>query len=143
MVSITPGQIVYLECLDQRLYAEAIQLAGSVRLWCRPLMLVCQLPYGSRQQQMMIAQAAAAPETCELELYDLQTAPDLVWPMNRFKLAFDTDFFSLLFYLRIADKIEHEDLAKQYFQHFLHTCWKNGSCDDDTPQSSTKLVSIR
>ena len=143
MVSINPGQIVYLECLDQRLYAEAIQLAGSVRLWCRPLMLVCHLPYGSRQQQMMIAEAAAKPETCHLDLYDLKTAPDLVWPMNRFKLAFDTDFFALLFYLRIADNNDSEDLAKQHFQHFLHTCWNSGSSNNDASQSSTKLLSIR
>lgn len=142
MVNINPGQIVYLEYLDQRLYAEAIQLAGSVRLWCRPLMLVCCLPYDSKQQQLMIAKAAADPETCSLELYDLKTAPDLVWPIDRFKLAFDTDFFALLFHLRIADNGGPEDLAKQRFQHFIHTCW-NGSFDDDTPRSSTKLVSIR
>ena len=143
MVSINPGQIVYLECLDQRLYAEAIQLAGSVRLWCRPLMLVCELPYGSRQQQLMIAQAAADPEDCSLELYDLKTAPDLVWPIDRFKLALDTDFFALLFHLRIADDSGPEELAKQHFQHFLHTCWDSGSFDGDTPHSPTKLVSIR
>lgn len=142
MININSGQIVYLECLDQRLYAEAIQLAGSVRLWCRPLMLVCHLPYGSRQQQLMIAKAAADPERCSLELYDLKTAPDLVWPIDRFELALDTDFFALLFHLRIADDNGSEDLAKQRFQHFIHTCW-NGSFDDDTPRSSTKLVSIR
>ncbi len=143
MVTITPGQIVYLECLDQRLYAEAIQLAGSVRLWCRPLMLVCHLPYGSRQQQMMIAEAATDPETCNLDLYDLKTAPDLVWPINRFKLAFDTDFFALLFHLRIAEDRGNDKLAKQHFQNFVHICWNHRSLDDDTPQSSTKLVSIR
>ena len=143
MININPGQIVYLECLDQRLYAEAIQLAGSIRLWCRPLMLVCHLPYGSRQQQMMIAKAATSPEACDLDLYDLKTAPDLVWPIDRFKLAFDTDFFALLFHLRLADDSESADLAKQHFQSFLHKCWNQGSFDDDTPQSSTKLVSIR
>ncbi|MEM8610532.1 MAG: hypothetical protein AAGF93_00830 [Cyanobacteria bacterium P01_H01_bin.105] len=141
MVSINPGQIVYLECLDQRLYAEAIQLAGSVRLWCRPLMLVCHLPYGSRQQQMKIAEAATDPETCNLDLYDLKTAPDLVWPMDRFKLAFDTDFFALLFHLRIADDSGSEELAKQHFQHFLHTCW-NSDSDEEKPRSSSKLLSI-
>lgn len=143
MVSINPGQIVYLENLDQRLYAEAIQLAGSVRLWCRPLMLVCHLPYGSRQQQRMIAEAATDPETCNLDLYDLKTAPDLVWPIDSFKLAFDTDFFALLFHLRIADNGGPEDIAKQQFQHFLHTCWSNSNLNDGPAQSSTKLVSIR
>ncbi|MEM1251802.1 MAG: hypothetical protein AAGI69_05160 [Cyanobacteria bacterium P01_H01_bin.21] len=143
MVTINTGQIVYLECLDQRLYAEAIQLAGSVRLWCRPLMLVCHLPYGSHQQQMMIAKAAASPEACNLDLYDLKTAPDLVWPMERFKLAYDTDFFALLFHLRIADNTSSENLAKKHFQHFLHTCWNQNDSDDDAPQASTKLVSIR
>ncbi|ESA31984.1 hypothetical protein N836_27920 [Leptolyngbya sp. Heron Island J] len=143
MVNINPGQIVYLECLDQRLYVEAIQLAGSARLWCRPLMLVGHLPHGSRQQQLMIAKAAADLEACSLELYDLKTAPDLVWPIDRFKLALDTDFFALLFHLRIADDTGPEELAKQRFQYFLHTCWNTGNFDDDTPHSSTKLVSIR
>lgn len=143
MININPGQIVYLECLDQRLYAEAIQVAGSVRLWCRPLMLVCRLPYGSRQQQHKIAAAAADPETCDIELYDLKTAPDLLWPITSFKMAFDTDFFALLFHLRIAEDSGPEDVAKQHFQQFLHMCWTHNSSDDDTPQASTKLVSIR
>lgn len=143
MATINPGQIVYLECLDQRLYVEAIQPAGAVRLWCRPLMLVCHLPYGSQQQQMMIASAAADPEACNLDLYDLKTAPDLVWPIDKFKMAFDTDFFALLFHLRIADDRGPEDIAKQHFQHFLHTCWNKNNSENDEPQASTKLVSIR
>lgn len=144
MVSINPGQIVYLECLDQRLYAEAIQVAGSVRLWCRPLMLVCHLPYESRHQQQMIAEAATDPETCNLDLYDLKTAPDLVWPIERFKMAFDTDFFALLFHLRLSDDNSGpEALAKQQFQHFIHTCWNNGGSDDQAPHSPAKLISIR
>lgn len=143
MVNINSGQIVYLECLDQRLYAEAIQVAGSVRLWCRPLMLVCHLPYGSRHQQQMIAEAATDPETCSLDLYDLKTAPDLVWPIDRFKMAFDTDFFALLFHLRISDDSGPEDLAKQRFQHFLHTCWNHGSSGGNASRASTKLISIR
>lgn len=143
MDNINPGQIVYLECLDQRLYAEAIQPAGSVRLWCRPLMLVSHLPYDSRQQQLMIAAAATDPEACSLDLYDLKTAPDLVWPLENFKLAFDTDFFALLFHLRIADDSGPEELAKQQFQHFLHNCWHQSNSEDDAPRSSAKLVAIR
>lgn len=143
MVNINPGQIVYLESLDQRLYVEAIQLAGAVRLWCRPLMLVCQLPYGSRQQQLMIAKAATDPEMCSLDLYDLKTAPDLVWPIDKFKMAFDTDFFALLFHLRISESSGFEDLAKQQFQNFLQTCWSSSQSREHTPTSSTKLVSIR
>ena len=142
MVSINPGQIVYLECLDQRLYAEAIQLAGSVRLWCRPLMLVCHLPYGSQQQQLMIAEAATDPKASSLELHDLKTAPDLVWPMERFKLAYDTDFFALLFHLRLADNTNSENLAKKHFQHFLHMCWNHSSSNSDTTEPPTKLFSI-
>ncbi len=142
MVNINPGQIVYLEYLDQRLYAEAIQVAGSVRLWCRPLMLVCHLPYDSRQRQMTIAAAATDPATCSLELHDLKTAPDLVWPIDRFKMAFDTDFFALLFHLRIAENTGLEEAAKQRFQYFLHMCWKSGESGDDTPPSPIKLVSI-
>ena len=105
-------------------------------------MLVCHLPYGSSQQQQMIAAAAANLEACNLALYDLKTAPDLVWPMERFKLAYDTDFFALLFHLRIADNTSSENLAKQHFQHFLHMCWNHQGADDDAPQSSTKLLSI-
>ncbi|NEQ48776.1 MAG: hypothetical protein F6K11_01405 [Leptolyngbya sp. SIO3F4] len=143
MVNINPGQIVYLECFDQRLYAEAIQVAGSVRLWCRPLMLVGRLPYDSRQQQRMIATAATDPATCSLDLYDLKTAPDLLWPINSFKMAFDTDFFALLFHLRISEDNGIEDLAKQHFQHFLQTCWDQHIHEDNSSQPSTTLVSIR
>lgn len=143
MININTGQIVYLECLDQRLYAEAIQVAGSVRLWCRPLMLVGHLPHDSRQQQRVIAIAATDPETCDLDLYDLKTAPDLLWPIHSFKMAFDTDFFALLFHLRISEDNGSEALAKQHFQNFLHTCWHHSSSEGDTPDTSTKLVSIR
>ncbi|MBT9313292.1 hypothetical protein [Leptothoe kymatousa] len=143
MNTINPGQIVYLECLDKRLYAEAIQVAGSVRLWCRPLMLVSNLPHDSHQQQAVIADAAIDPETCSLELFDLKTAPDLVWPLESFKMAFDTDFFALLFHLRIMDNSEAEGPAKQQFQHFLHSCWQHGTKGYDTPQAPRKLISIR
>ena len=77
-------------------------------------MLVGHLPCGPQQQQA-IAEAATDPQASELELYDLKTAPDLVWPMDRFKMAYDTDFFALLFYLRIADVSGPDDLAKQQF----------------------------
>lgn len=143
MNTINTGQIVYLEYLDQRLYAEAIQVAGAVRLWCRPLMLVSNLPYDSRQQQQVIADAAVDPESCSLELYDLKTAPDLVWPIDRFKMAFDTDFFALLFHLRIMDNSEVEDQAKQQFQHFLHSCWSHSSGGYGTSPKSRKLIAIR
>lgn len=143
MNNINPGQIVYLECLDQRLYAEVIQSVSSARLWCRPLMLVGNLPHGSRQQQRDIATAATDPETCSLDLYDLKTAPDLLWPIHNFNMAFDTDFFALLFHLRISEDSGFETLAKQHFQNFLHTCWHHSSSKEDTPDAPTKLVSIR
>ncbi|MEM9808505.1 MAG: hypothetical protein AAF959_24865 [Cyanobacteria bacterium P01_D01_bin.56] len=143
MITINPGQIVYLECLDQRLYAEAIQVAGSIRLWCRPLMLVSNLPYESQLQQQVIADAAIDPETSSLELYDLKTAPDLVWPIDRFHMAFDTDFFALLFHLRLTDDISGEDRAKQQFQHFLHNCWNHNSPAYGTANASKKLISMR
>ena len=143
MNTINSGQIVYLECLDQRLYAEAIQLAGEVRLWCRPLMLVGCLPYDSHQHQRVIAAAATDPEASSLELYDLKTAPDLLWPINSFKMAFDTDFFALLFHLRIAENSGSESLAKQRFQNFLHMCWNHNGSGNDASNPSTKLVSIR
>ncbi|MEM6253871.1 MAG: hypothetical protein AAF821_13210 [Cyanobacteria bacterium P01_D01_bin.156] len=143
MITINPGQIVYLECLDQRLYAEAIQVAGSIRLWCRPLMLVAHLPCESHLQQQVIADAAISPETSSLELYDLKTAPDLVWPIDSFKMAFDTDFFALLFHLRLADNKGAEEQAKQEFQHFLHTCWNYSGSAYKTSNNSRKLVAIR
>lgn len=139
MVNINPGQIVYLEHADQRLYTEVIQLTDSQRLWCRPLMLVCQLPQTPWRQQA-IEKAAHHPEESDLELYDLKTAPDLLWPLQPFQPAFDTDFFSLLFYLRIDDANAARAGAKQKFDRFIQTCWHDSR--DSDQKRGTALTTI-
>ena len=77
---------------------------------------------------------------------ELVKAPEYrdVWPIDRFKMAFDTDFFALLFHLRMMDNSQDEEqLAKQQFQHFIHTCWSNSEPGYRAESTSQKLISIR
>jgi hypothetical protein len=127
MTRITPSQILYLEYGDARLYAEAIQTADRHRLWARPLMLVAGLPRDTYQRQGAIASAAADLDDCQLHLYDLDFAPDLVWPVNAFQVAFDTDFFSLLFHLKMSGSTADTQTAQARFNRFLQDCWQTDS----------------
>jgi hypothetical protein len=123
MDNIQPLQILYLEHQDERLYAEVIQSANEHRLWARPLMLIQGLPIDSDLRQNCIADAAADFETCQLELHDLQFAPDMVWPLDDFQIAFDIDFFSLLVNLKVSPKRANSQESHHAFNHFLQGCW--------------------
>jgi hypothetical protein len=127
MVTIKPSQIVFLEHQDARLYTEVIQTAGFQRLWARPLMLVRGLPEDDYLRQQAISRAATDLNRCTLELYDLKAAPDLVWPQAAFNIAFDTDFFSLLFHLRVSDSTPENPIAQHQFNCFLQACWHQQS----------------
>lgn len=138
MVSIKPSQIIYLEHIDARLYAEAIQLAGAHRIWARPMMLVRGLPNEPYFRQQAIATAAADLENSSLDLYDLKGAPDLVWPAQSFQIAFDVDVFSLLFYLTISEASIDSDQVLAQFNQFLRASW-NQSTQTAEPQSKELL----
>ncbi|NEP18730.1 MAG: hypothetical protein F6J97_17825 [Leptolyngbya sp. SIO4C1] len=122
MIDIQPSQILYLEHSDARLYTEVIQTVRHCRLWARPLMLVQGLPPDPYQRQQAIEAAAADVASCALTLYDLKAAPDLVWPVSAFHTAFDTDFFSLLFHLKLSDSVGDAQTVRQHFDRFLQGC---------------------
>ncbi|MEC4880418.1 MAG: hypothetical protein SAL70_03580 [Scytonema sp. PMC 1070.18] len=101
------GQIVSLDNGNRRLYAEVIQVVISRRLcWVRPLLL------------------ASFTEEPPL-LTDLPDAPDLLWSVDSFQPALDTeviDFFSQV--LRKEPKPGHASVAKQQLNQFIHQIWQ-------------------
>ncbi|ARV61380.1 hypothetical protein BZZ01_24615 [Nostocales cyanobacterium HT-58-2] len=101
------GQIVSLEHGDRKLYAEVIQVVISRQLcWVRPLLLVAF--------------------TQELPLLtDLRDASDLLWYVNLFQPALDTEVISLLSQvLAKQPKPGHISDAKQQLNQFLHESWQ-------------------
>ncbi|MEM9400829.1 MAG: hypothetical protein AAF984_11540 [Verrucomicrobiota bacterium] len=127
-MSVVPSQILYLEHGSSRLYAEAIQVIDTRHLcWARPSLLIQGLPENSNPvtRQTLISEAAQMPDESDLQLYDLEDGPDLIWPLDLFHLAFDVDFFSLLVHL----KINPDDIAQrrgsgqlnEFIQSYWHT----------------------
>ena len=115
--SITSGQkfqshqIVCLDCQEQRLYSEIIQIVvEKERCWVRPLLLV----------------TANSQRDKELESYfDLRQTSDLVWPLDLFRPALDTEVIPLLQQLSIFDgspKDNHE--AHREFRQFINRVWQ-------------------
>lgn len=105
-------QIVSLEHESTRLYAEVIQVIESrQRCWVRPLMLV-KLP----------------DPICpyfEPQLYDLRTSADLVWPIEPFRSALDTEVIPLLVQLFSSEPQSNRDLtATQQLGQFIHHVWQ-------------------
>lgn len=108
-----PGQIVSLEHGDRKLYAEVIQVVVSRQLcWVRPLLLV-----SFTQEPPLIT--------------DLQDASDLLWSVNLFQPALDTEVITLLSQvLGKEPKPGQDSIAKQQLNQFIHEFWqfhKNGS----------------
>jgi hypothetical protein len=101
------GQIVSLDNGDRRLYAEVIQVVLSRHLcWVRPLLLV------------------AFTEEPPL-ITDLRDAPDLLWSVNSFQPAIDSDVINLLSQvLGKEPKPGHASVAKQQLNHFIHQLWE-------------------
>ncbi|WP_414542022.1 hypothetical protein [Nostoc sp. CCY0012] len=102
-----PGQIVSLEHGDRNLYGEVIQLVTSRQLcWVRPLLLV-----GFAQEPPIIT--------------DLRDASDLLWPINLFRPALDTEVVSLLSQILAKEpKNELDSAAKQQFNQFIQQMWQ-------------------
>jgi hypothetical protein len=101
------GQIVSLEHGTKRLYAEVIQVVVDRKLcWVRPLLLVSFI-----EEPPLIT--------------DLRDASDLLWSINLFQPALDTEVITLLSQI-FAKEPKHElDCdAKQQLNQFLHQIWQ-------------------
>ncbi|MBD2251396.1 hypothetical protein [Nostoc parmelioides] len=106
-LNFQPGQIVSLEHGDKNLYAEVIQVVVSRQLcWVRPLLLVTY--------------------TSELPIItDLRDGSDLLWPINLFRHALDTEVITLLSQVLLKEpKSETDSLAKQQLHQFIQQLWQ-------------------
>lgn len=101
------GQIVFLEYGGSKLYAEVIQVVIERQLcWVRPLLLVTQ-------------------ESESSQVTDLRSTSDLLWSINLFQPALDTQVIAL--YSQILAKEPSPELsqkAKQQLHQFIEQLWQ-------------------
>lgn len=102
-----PGQIVSLDHNDRNLFAEVIQVVISRQLcWVRPLLLV------SFSEELPL-------------VTDMREASDLLWPLNLFRPALDTEVMTLLSEIWAKEpKTELDTAAKLQFHQFIHQIWQ-------------------
>lgn len=102
-----PGQIVSLDYGDRNLYAEVIQVVVERELcWVRPLLLVTLT-----QEPPLIT--------------DLRDGSDLLWPINLFRPALDTEVITIMSQVFAkAPKTEPDLAAKQQLHQFIQQVWQ-------------------
>jgi hypothetical protein len=102
-----PGQIVSLDNGDRNLYAEVIDVVVSRQLcWVRPFLLV-----NYAQEPPIIT--------------DLRDTSDLVWSVNLFRAALDTEVITVLGQMLPKEiKAEADRFAKQQLHQFIHQFWQ-------------------
>ena len=100
------GQIVFLEYGECKLYAEVIQVVRSRQLcWVRPLLL----------------EASDPPQVT-----DLRSTSDLLWSINLFQPALDTQVIGLYqMILAKEPKPELSGKAKQQLHLFIQQLWED------------------
>ncbi len=126
-MSVVPSQILYLEHSSSRLYVEAIQVVSERQVcWARPTLLIQNLPESGSlsTRQAAIAEAAQSFDSSYLVMYDLDGCPDLIWPIAPFHLAYDLDFFSLLFQLKMTSGSHLQHSASKHLSEFMHSFWQ-------------------
>jgi len=108
------NQIVCLEHQGTRLYTEVIQIVKSRQVgWVRPLMLVISSDSNLLDLEQCI-------------LYDLRQGADLLWPINLFRPALDTEVLPLFTHLQASKS--HSDniqIAHQQLQRFIRQVWQD------------------
>jgi hypothetical protein len=105
--SFQPGQIVSLDNGNRNLYCEVIQVVIARELcWVRPLLI-----------------ANFTPE--DTIITDLRDASDLLWPINLFRPAVDTEVISLLSQLLPKEpKVNTDSVAQQQLHQFITQVWQ-------------------
>ncbi len=100
-----PFQIVYLECAQERVYAEMVQFIEPRNLcWARPLALVVNWSAWEESQ-----------------VYDLREGSDLLCPAPLFQEALDTDVLPILSQLySLQDLLD----GKGKLHQFLRQLWQ-------------------
>lgn len=99
---------MFLEHDDIRLYAEVIQIVVSRHLcWVRPLLLVVN----KSDEPPLIT--------------DLRDGSDLLWPVDLFRPALDTEVITLLSQLLAKEpKSSPDSTAKQQLNQFIYQIWQ-------------------
>lgn len=123
MSTFQPHQIIYLEKGRSRLYAEAIQIIADRALcWARPLVLVeaVECDAGGPESWQQSAFDRLGPET----IFPLVDGPDILWPLEHFKLALDTEVVPLLVLLQ-QEKSDGCDRTRTHerLQQFIRQFW--------------------
>ena len=101
-----PGQILCLAHGDSSLYVELIQVIVERQLcWVRPLLL-----------------AAFTQEP--VSIVDMRSASDLLWAINLFRPALDTEVISFLSQVLAKElKSEPDSEAKKLLHVFIQELW--------------------
>ncbi|MBE9214845.1 hypothetical protein IQ247_19580 [Plectonema cf. radiosum LEGE 06105] len=107
------GQIVFLEYGDRRLYTEVIQVVTERDLcWVRPLLLITQ-------------------EYEPPQVTDLRSSSDLLWSINLFQPALDTQVIGL--YSQIIAKEPKPELSQtrsQQLYEFIQQFWQGNQNEE-------------
>jgi len=129
-----PCQIVFLEHENARLYAEVIQVVTVRQIcWVRPLILAV---FGSDR---LWRWASPNRTPTEPKLHDLRESADLLWPLNLFQPALDTEVIPLIGQLQAFDAIlegssstslsVRAQLAHQHLSYFVRQVWQAHQSD--------------
>ncbi|MBD2092772.1 hypothetical protein H6F67_23245 [Microcoleus sp. FACHB-1515] len=109
-VNFQPLQILCLEHDRLRLYVEVIQVAEPRQMcWVRPLML---------------AEADGSSNFGLTLRHDLRQCADLLWPIDAFRAAIDTEVLPLLAQLKEAAQPEAVWAARQQLQILMQQVWQ-------------------
>jgi len=111
-------QIVCLECDQTRLYGEVIQVLERRKLcWMRPMVLVD----GALMDTFKDPQGMAHDG-----IYPITDGPDLLWPLDQFRLAFDTDVVPLMVAIQTlkANQTECHQAGNQRLRDFIDHLWQ-------------------
>ena len=110
-----PHQIVYLAHQNSCLYAEVVQEVPERQMcWVRPLLLV------------------ADAHSVSPRVYDLRSTSDLVWPIQAFSLALDTEVIPFLSALEPLELESSETIktARSRLNQFIKQVWHQEQNDN-------------
>ena len=106
------SQIICLEHRGTCLYGEVIQLILERQMcWFRPICMTIKCLDSDRDGE-------------NRELIQLQFSSDLLWPINLFRPAFDTEVIALLADLDDNRKPKQNKIShRQYLNRFIRQVW--------------------
>ena len=115
-VNFQSHQIVCLEHENTCLYGEVIQVVEQRGMcWFRPWMLAISSPENS----------LLTWKSQEETIYNLHLTADLVWPLDWFRPALDTEVIPLLEKLDILSRnSEDAQQSSQQLNSFIHKLWQ-------------------